>query len=113
MKFYKYFRYANGNDRIGEHRDDEEDLIPFHPIASISLGQQRDFRFRHVSLVSKTAKTLLTTPDPFNITLEHGSLLMMNSPTNTNWYHSLPIRKKILKPRINLTFRNMKQKKVE
>ncbi|KAG8521228.1 DNA oxidative demethylase ALKBH2, partial [Galemys pyrenaicus] len=39
--------------------------------------------------------------------LAHGSLLMMNPPTNTHWYHSLPVRKKILAPRVNLTFRKI------
>lgn len=31
----------------------------------------------------------------------------MNPPTNTHWYHSLPVRKKILAPRVNLTFRKI------
>lgn len=43
------------------------------------------------------------------IKLQHGSVLLMNPPTNEIWYHSLPTRKKILGSRINLTFRKMRQ----
>lgn len=32
---------------MGEHKDDERDLHPDTPIASLSLGQTRDFYFRH------------------------------------------------------------------
>ncbi|RXM91091.1 DNA oxidative demethylase ALKBH2 [Acipenser ruthenus] len=42
----------------------------------------------------------------FNFVLVN-SLLLMNWPTNVNWYHSLPVRKKVLTPRISLTFRRV------
>lgn len=42
-----FFRYRNGNDHIGEHRDDESELDPSAPIASISLGQRRTFVLKH------------------------------------------------------------------
>lgn len=32
---------------MGEHKDDERELDPKTPIASLSLGQPRDFYFRH------------------------------------------------------------------
>lgn len=41
------YRYKNGTDYIAEHRDDEKDLDPVVPIASLSLGQARDFVFKH------------------------------------------------------------------
>ena len=44
---------------------------------------------------------------PITIELEHGSLLMMNYPTNQFWYHSLPKRKRAPGVRINMTFRKM------
>lgn len=40
-------RYKNGDDCIGEHRDDEKDLVQGSLIASLTLGQKRDFVFRH------------------------------------------------------------------
>ena len=39
------------------------------------------------------------------IILNHGSLLIMNPPTQEFWLHQIPPRKNINKERINLTFR--------
>ncbi|XP_078596750.1 DNA oxidative demethylase ALKBH2-like [Branchiostoma floridae x Branchiostoma japonicum] len=97
-------RYKDGNDHMGEHRDDEKDLVREAPIASLSLGQKRDFIFKHCDARGKSAKRAI---DPVKLELEHGSLLMMNYPTNRYWYHSLPVRKKALGVRINMTFRSM------
>ncbi|XP_078681537.1 DNA oxidative demethylase ALKBH2-like [Branchiostoma floridae x Branchiostoma belcheri] len=97
-------RYKDGQDHMGEHRDDEKDLVRDAPIASLSLGQKRDFIFKHCDARGKNAKRAI---DPVKLELEHGSLLMMNYPTNHYWYHSLPVRKKALGVRINMTFRSM------
>ncbi|KAM3961844.1 DNA oxidative demethylase ALKBH2 [Aphomia sociella] len=99
-------RYKNGHDHIGEHRDNESDLDPTYPIASVSLGQERDFVLKHKD-ARKTGKDKKSIP-PVKINLEHGSVLFMNPPTNQNWYHSLPVRKRLIGPRINLTFRKMR-----
>ncbi|XP_071166600.1 DNA oxidative demethylase ALKBH2-like [Mytilus edulis] len=99
-------RYKDGHDHMGEHRDDEEDLVPGHPIASLSLGQPRDFVFRHADSRGKHAKRKI---DSISVELQHGSLLMMNNPTNKFWYHSLPQRKRLMNVRINMTFRKMTQ----
>lgn len=101
-------RYNDGNDHMGEHRDDEADLVPRSAIASVSLGQVRDFVFRHKDARGSGAKRKI---DPVKFELSHGSLLMMNHPTNVYWFHSLPVRKKAICPRINLTFRQMVVKK--
>ena len=97
-------RYNDGNDHMGEHRDDEADLVPKSAIASVSLGQARDFVFRHRDARGSSAKRKI---DSVKLELSHGSLLMMNHPTNVYWFHSLPVRKKAICPRINLTFREM------
>uniref|UniRef100_A0A3Q3XIP8 DNA oxidative demethylase ALKBH2 n=1 Tax=Mola mola TaxID=94237 RepID=A0A3Q3XIP8_MOLML len=93
--------YKDGQDHMGEHRDDEKELDPLCPIASVSLGAARDFIFRHRDARGKESRRQI---EPVKLELAHGSLLLMNSPTNTLWYHSLPVRKKISQPRINLTF---------
>ncbi|KAM3938129.1 DNA oxidative demethylase ALKBH2 [Leptodactylus fuscus] len=98
-------RYKDGNDHIGNHRDDEKELVPQSPIASVSFGACRDFIFRHRDSQSKNSVRNI---EPVKLELEHGSLLMMNFPTNVYWYHSLPVRRKVLAPRVNLTFRKMK-----
>ncbi|XP_078106818.1 DNA oxidative demethylase ALKBH2 [Sander vitreus] len=97
-------RYKDGQDHMGEHRDDEKELEPLCPIASVSLGAPRDFIFRHRDARGKQSHRQIK---PVKLELAHGSLLLMNSPTNTFWYHSLPVRKKISLPRINLTFRRI------
>ena len=97
-------RYNDGDDHMGEHRDDETDLVPKSAIASVSLGQPRDFIFRHRDARGKGAKRKI---DPVKLELSHGSLLLMKHPTNVYWFHSLPVRKKAICPRINLTFREM------
>ncbi|XP_030023472.1 DNA oxidative demethylase ALKBH2-like [Manduca sexta] len=101
-------KYRDGNDHMGEHRDNEPDLDPEYPIASISLGQERTFVLKHRD-ARKSGKDKRVMPT-VKINLENGSVLMMNPPTNEFWYHSLPTRKKLLGARINLTFRKMKIK---
>lgn len=101
-------RYGNGNDHMGEHRDDESDLIKGAPIASVTFGQARDFVFKHKD--SRGKKATRKDIRPVTVCLEHGSLLIMKHPTNSEWYHSLPVRKKAHGIRVNLTFRQMKVK---
>lgn len=94
-------RYADGNDYMGEHRDDEKELDKEAGIASVSLGAERPFVFRHVD-----AKFKRRSIPTIKMTLHHGSCLVMKYPTNEYWYHGLPKRKGF-STRINLTFRNV------
>ena len=89
--------YRNGNDRMGWHCDDEPELDKTKSIASLSLGSGRDFCLKHKKLKLKE-----------KLFLDNGDLLIMHPECQTYWLHSLPIRKKILSGRINLTFRNYK-----
>lgn len=102
-------RYKNGLDYIGEHRDDERELDRTAPIASLSFGQVRDFVLRHKDTRGgkKRAGSQTSRTDLVKVELGHGSLLVMWPPTNSVWYHSLPVRRRAMHPRINLTFRRM------
>lgn len=101
-------RYKDGSDRMGEHKDDEKELDRLTPIASVSLGQARDFYFKHQD---SRAPNKTRNVDKVNLVLENGSLLLMNPPTNSYWYHALPPRKKSAPGvRINLTFRKIIRK---
>lgn len=73
------------------------------PIASLSLGQTRKFVLKHIDVRKKTREIELVKLD-----LHHGSLLMMNWPTNEYWYHSIPKEKKATDIRLNFTFRKIK-----
>lgn len=87
--------YRDGNDSMGWHSDDEKSLGTNPQIASLSLGQERRFVLRD----KKTKK------EKVEVTLEHGSLLLMLGDVQTRWQHALPKSKKVREPRINLTFR--------
>jgi len=92
--------YHNGNEAMAWHSDGEKDLKKNGAIASLSFGAERNFGFKH-----KTTKEKVT------IMLEHGSLLVMKGTTQSYWMHSLSRSKKIIKPRINLTFRTIEKNK--
>jgi alkylated DNA repair dioxygenase AlkB len=89
--------YRDGQDSNGWHSDDEAELGKNPMIASISLGEERVFHLRH-----KQRKEL-----KHKITLGHGSLLLMKGSTQHHWQHQLPKSRRVLKPRINLTFRKV------
>ena len=89
--------YHNGNEGMGWHSDVEKSLGKNNTIASLSFGAERKFSFKH----KQTKQTV-------SVVLEHGSLLMMKGATQSNWLHSLPKSKNITQPRINLTFRTIR-----
>ncbi|XP_071428164.1 DNA oxidative demethylase ALKBH2 [Pithys albifrons albifrons] len=97
-------RYKDGLDHIGEHRDDERELLPRSPIASVSFGACRDFILRHRDCRGSGARRARQS---LRLPLAHGSLLMMHHPTNVFWYHSVPPRRRVITPRVNLTFRKV------
>lgn len=90
--------YHNGTEGMSWHSDSEKDLAENGTIASLSFGAERRFSFRHKS-----------TKQTIDIHLEHGSLLIMKDETQKHWLHRLPVTKKISSPRINLTFRSIRE----
>lgn len=88
--------YHNGKEGMAWHSDGEPDLKKNGAIASLSLGAERKFSFKH----KQTKETI-------SLLLEHGSLLIMKDATQQNWRHRLPPSKLIMRPRINLTFRTI------
>lgn len=90
-------RYRDGNDSMGWHSDDEPELGPAPVIASLSLGGTRRFRFRHRHDHGRT----------LSIDLPHNSLLMMPAGVQAEWQHALPKTRKLVAPRVNLTFRRL------
>ncbi len=92
--------YHDGCEGMGWHSDDEKELDQAAPIASISFGGERKFAFKH-----KFDKTNVS------LTLANGSVLLMQAPTQQYWQHSLTKTKRTVAPRINLTFRAIKNEK--
>ncbi|MDC7217491.1 MAG: alpha-ketoglutarate-dependent dioxygenase AlkB [Spirochaetales bacterium] len=91
--------YRNGSDSVAWHSDKEHRIGSNPNIASVTFGQTRPFRFRH-----KTNKAI----EQLEIPLHHGTLLLMSGATNTYWEHHIPKSAKEMLPRINLTFRKVK-----
>jgi alkylated DNA repair dioxygenase AlkB len=87
--------YRDGHDKMGWHSDDEKELGPNPSIASVSFGATRRFDFKH-----KTDPN-----NKFSLELHSGSVLLMQGDMQHHWLHQLPAQKRILTPRINLTFR--------
>jgi alkylated DNA repair dioxygenase AlkB len=86
--------YHDGSESMGWHSDDEVELGTNPVIASLSLGAERSFQFKHKLNKHKQS-----------VKLNSGSLLIMKGSTQHHWLHSLPKSLKIKTPRINLTFR--------
>jgi alkylated DNA repair dioxygenase AlkB len=90
--------YRTGQDSMGWHSDNEPELGQEPSIASLSFGGERKFSFKH-----RTRKDL----KPQSISLAHGSLLLMQGPTQHYWLHQVSKTTRTVEPRINLTFRKV------
>ena len=91
--------YRDGNDYAAWHSDDEKELGKNPSIASISLGGTRRFHLKHKTIEKR-----------IRFDLEDGSLLLMTGELQHYWSHQLSKTKKIVAPRINLTFRKVEIK---
>ncbi len=88
--------YHSGDEGMAWHSDSEKQLKRNGAIASVSLGAERQFCFKH-----KQSKQMHCSA------LQHGSLLVMKGTTQTHWIHRLPPTKKVNGLRVNLTFRTI------
>ena len=90
--------YRDGKDSVAWHCDDERELGINPVIGSVSFGETRTFKLRHLEDKSLVVKIELT----------HGSFVLMRGETQHKWEHEIPKTSKKLTPRINLTFRVIK-----
>lgn len=86
--------YENERDSVSMHSDDEDDMEAGAPIASVSLGETRDFVVKHKETGARHV-----------VPLEHGSLIVMSGATQKVSRHGVPKARRSCGPRINLTFR--------
>jgi len=87
--------YRDGNDSVAWHADNERELGAQPHIASLSIGQARDFEFRR-----KTDHS-----GKYKLRLHNGSLLIMKGDLQNHWEHRIPKSKNDNGERINMTFR--------
>ena len=90
--------YPSGDDGMGYHADDEQELGEQPIIASLSLGATRKFVFKHKK-----------TQDKVELYLESGQLIVMHGDTQSFWKHSITKTKTVNAGRISLTFRQTHQ----
>lgn len=88
--------YHNGEEGMSWHSDNEKELGKNPAIASLSLGAERKFAWKH-----KVRK------DRYDKILPAGSLIFMHGAMQDHWLHSIPKTKKVSQPRINLSFRQI------
>nr|WP_163503240.1 alpha-ketoglutarate-dependent dioxygenase AlkB [Halomonas socia] len=89
-------RYASGAERMGWHSDDEPELGQEPLIAAVSLGSERPLRFRWRDRRAPA----------FNVSLPHGSLLVMGPGVQRQLQHAL-LPRTGHDIRISLTFRHI------
>lgn len=89
--------YRTNMDSNGWHADNEKELGTNPVIASLSLGDERVFKFKHNTLKQENHK----------IKLKNGSLLLMEGEMQHYWKHQIPKSSKEMGERINLTFRTI------
>ena len=87
--------YRDGQDSMGWHSDDEVELGRNPLVASLNLGGARRFDLRR-----KGSSRI-----EHSLTLESGSLLVMAGATQHHWQHQVAKTRAPVAPRINLTFR--------
>lgn len=87
--------YRDGNDSVAWHSDSEKALGTHPTIASVTFGQFRSFDIRNKADHS----------EKYSVRLEHGSLLLMKGDLQSKWDHRIAKSTKLMRSRLNLTFR--------
>lgn len=88
--------YRDGSDSVSWHADNEPELGTEPTIASVTFGATRRFDMRHRNSNEKVS-----------IGLSSGSVLVMSGLSQARWQHQIAKTKKLIGPRINLTFRTI------
>jgi len=89
--------YRDGKDSVAWHSDDEPELGVQPIIASVSLGAVRKFELKNKRRSTKK----------FELSLAHGSLLLMSGDIQRQWLHQVPKTVGVLDPRLSITFRKV------
>ena len=100
--------YSDGSDCIGEHRDNEKQLIPNSDVVTISLGGERIFRTKYKPVnqadtqnSNETQHVVMKRDFP---TLNN-SFMIMGGCFQNEYTHQIPRTKKQIGPRISITMR--------
>ena len=89
-------RYLNQRDHLGWHADDSPEMDDERPIASISLGVEREIWFKPKDGDASTVE---------KVKLGNGSLCLMGAGMQKEFLHRIPKAGFLCGERISLTFR--------
>jgi len=87
--------YRDGNDSVAWHSDTLPSAGRHYPIGSVTFGETRVFKVRHKNHKDRQ----------WDIPLTHGSFLLMGETMQYHYEHHIAKTKRLIGPRINLTFR--------
>lgn len=87
--------YDHQHHQLGWHADDSPEMSDEHPIVTVSLGAERDIKFRPIT----------DTKDVTTKRLHHGSACVMLPGMQDTHLHRIPKHDRECGPRISLTFR--------
>jgi alkylated DNA repair dioxygenase AlkB len=106
--------YRDGRDSVSWHSDDEPELGEDPVIGSVSFGSERPFHLRHKAVramcpesAPQPAPSASPVARQLTLSLPNGSHLEMGAGIQRSWMHQLPKRPRLTEERINLTFRNI------
>lgn len=92
-------RYRDGNNTIGKHSDEEENLDANLGVLMISVGVERKFRIRPKHGKFPDGNNYIDFPT------KHLHAYIMYGNFQKNYTHEIPVQKTIKDPRISFTFR--------
>ena len=107
-------RYVNQSDHLGWHSDNSPEMDDARPIATVSLGAEREIWFRKIPagdaglVVNGNEWEVLGYPKASAIVklrLPHGSILCMGPGVQDTHQHRIPKSSAACTDRISLTFR--------
>lgn len=95
--------YEHGRQHLGWHADDSPEMDGNHPIATVSLGAEREIWFRQTPM-SQNANILSTEKR----LLANGSAAIMHAGMQSSWQHRIPKSSVVdCGPRISFTCRKL------
>lgn len=96
-------RYLDQSDHLDWHQDDSPEMDDSRPIASISLGAEREIWIKHVSGFGISGGDIGGGTHKYK--LSNGSLFLMQRGMQDHWKHRIPKCSYKCGERISLVFR--------
>jgi alkylated DNA repair dioxygenase AlkB len=100
-------KYRDGRDHVGFHVDKADEGSWDFPIASVSLGVEREFQVQPYILGGASGRKRIANGEIETVSLAPGSLVVMPAGSQAVYQHRLKQQPKVAGERLNLTFRMM------